>query len=257
MSQFRQVRPDGSGEPLIRTVAEEIPVALEYGGVGYAVLMASPANLEDLAYGFSLSDRLIDHADEIIGIEPHETPVGIILRIALPGNRMDRIVDRVRHRATDASCGLCGIENLEQAMRPLPRVTSQCRADERAIFRALAELPGYQPLNAATGAVHVAAACDATGAIRLAREDVGRHNAFDKLIGAMMRAGMEWDSGFALLSSRCSYELIEKAALSGCPMLVTISAPTRLAIHRAQEAGVRLAVLARPDAVLFVSDRAG
>ena len=119
-----------------------------------------------------------------------------------------------------------------------------------AVFRALAHLGDHQPLNRTTGGVHAAALCDADGAIRLVREDVGRHNAFDKLIGAMMRRCLHWDGGFALLSSRCSYELVEKAVLSGCPMLVTISAPTSLALSRAREAGLDLRVLARSDSVL-------
>jgi FdhD protein len=118
------------------------------------------------------------------------------------------------------------------------------------LFRAYKALPRYQPLNRETGAVHVAAACTADGAIRLAREDVGRHNAFDKLVGAMLREDMAWAGGFALLSSRCSYELVEKAVLSGCPMLATISAPTSLAVERAAAAGLPLRVLLRPDAVL-------
>ena len=129
-------------------------------------------------------------------------------------------------------------------------MSAATRADRAAIFRALAALGDHQPLNAATGAAHAAAWVGADGTIRLVREDVGRHNAFDKLVGAMMRAGAGWDGGFALLSSRCSYELVEKAALADCPLLVTISAPTRLAADRAAEAGLPLVVLARSDALL-------
>ena len=159
----------------------------------------------------------------------------------------------MRHRVSESSCGLCGIENLEQALRELPRTDAGEAPADAAIFAALDALPDHQPLNAATGAVHAAALCGRDGAIRLAREDVGRHNGFDKLIGAMLRGGLGWDGGFALLSSRCSYELVEKAALSGCPTLVTVSAPTGLAIDRAREAGLRLIVLARPDAMLAAS----
>lgn len=139
-------------------------------------------------------------------------------------------------------------------MRELPRLPAQPVAPDRALFRALAALPDHQPLNRVTGAVHAAAFCDAQGGIRLVREDVGRHNAFDKLIGAMLRADLGWDGGFALLSSRCSYELVEKAVLSGCPMLVTISAPTSLALSRAKDAGLILRVLARSDAILAPID---
>jgi FdhD protein len=151
---------------------------------------------------------------------------------------------------------LCGIENLDAALRPIPVVTARAMAPREAIFAALAAMRAHQPLNAATGAVHAAMACDAAGEIRLAREDVGRHNAFDKLIGAMARAGRGWEGGFALLSSRCSYELVEKAAIAGCPMLVTVSAPTSLAIARAAEAGLTLVSLARSDAYLTDAETA-
>jgi FdhD protein len=165
---------------------------------------------------------------------------------------MPEVIERVRHRITESSCGLCGIENLEQAIRPLPRVAQATLASEDAIFIALESLRGHQPLNRSTGAVHAAALAAADGTLRLVREDVGRHTAFDKLIGAMFRGALSWDGGFALLSSRCSYELVEKAALADCPLLVTISAPTSLAIARARDAGVRLVVLARPDSLLAV-----
>ncbi len=135
-------------------------------------------------------------------------------------------------------------------MRPLPKVTGSCASEDAAVFRALDELGAWQRLNARTGAVHAAALVATDGTIRLVREDVGRHNAFDKLIGAMRRGGLAWDGGFALLSSRCSYELVEKAALANCPMLVTISAPTSLALERAAEAGLPLRVLARSDSIL-------
>jgi FdhD protein len=160
------------------------------------------------------------------------------------------VIERVRHRVSESSCGLCGIENLEQALRPLPRLTSAGEVEPAAIFRALEQLRAHQPLNAATGAVHAAALCAADGTIRAAREDVGRHNAFDKLIGAMLRDGLAWDGGFALLSARCSYELVEKAVLAECPLLVTVSMATSLAVERAEEAGLRLIALARSDAML-------
>jgi FdhD protein len=227
-----------------------MPVAIEINGLGYAVMMATPADLEDFAYGFARSERLIESAADIIDVSPHEGVRGLILRLTVTDERLDRVRDRVRHRISESSCGLCGIENLEQALRPLPPVTATGRADPPAIFRALRELEAQQPLNRATGAVHAAALCAADGMIRLVREDVGRHNAFDKLIGAMLRGGLEWDGGFALLSARCSYELVEKAVLADCPMLVTVSMATSIAIERAREAGLPLIVLARPDAIL-------
>ncbi len=254
---FTQLAANGSRIATDRTVAVEAPIAIEINGLGYAVMMATPADLIDFAYGFAFSERLIDRADQLIDAEPHDSGGGIILRITLSADRTDRVVDRVRHRVSESSCGLCGVENLEQALRPLSPVSATCTAPDAAIFTALAVLRDHQPLNRATGAAHAAALCAADGTIRLAREDVGRHNAFDKLIGAMARNGLGWDGGFALLSARCSYELVEKAALANCPMLVTVSASTSLALDRAAAAGLRLVTLARLDAALEASGPEG
>lgn len=214
--------------------------------------MATPRDLVDLAAGFAVSERLIDTATDLVDIDMHEMVTGIIVRVTVADRVSDRIVDRVRHRASESSCGLCGIENLEQAIRPLPRIATRWAGEDSVIFSALAALDEQQPLNWATRAVHAAAACSVEGAPWLVREDVGRHNAFDKLIGAMLWGGLEWNGGFALLTSRCSYELVEKAALSNCPMLATISAPTSLALARAAEANLALRVVVRPDALLAV-----
>lgn len=243
-------------ERIERQVATECPIAIEFNGLGYAVMMASPQDLEDFAIGFALGERLIDRADQVVDIDAHDGDAGVVLRITLATERIALLHTRIRHRISDSSCGLCGIENLEQALRPLPRVEARPQASRAAIFAALEALRAHQPLNALTGAVHAAAWCAPDGAIRMAREDVGRHNAFDKLIGAMLVQGSRWDGGFALLSSRCSYELVEKAALADCPMLVTISAATDLAIRRAAEAGIDLIMLARSDALLSVPRKA-
>ena len=243
-----RVLADGSRQACARDLAVERPVAIEVNGIGHAVMMASPADLVDFAYGFALSERLIGRADELLEVDLHEAEGGTLLRLTL-AHPPEAV--RVRNRTGDASCGLCGIENLEQAMRPLPVAPPAAPIAHGAIFRALATMRAHQPLNAATGAVHAALACNADGAVVRAREDVGRHNAFDKLIGAMLREGRCWDGHFALLSSRCSYELVEKAALAGCATLVTVSAPTSLAISRARDAGVRLASLARTDSFLM------
>jgi FdhD protein len=250
-ARFLRLTPDGGRAEIERPLAVEMPVAVEINGLGYAVMMATPSDLVDFAYGFCRSERLIDARDDLVEVDTHDTDQGVILRITLVPERVERVVERVRHRVSESSCGLCGIENLEQALRPLPALTPAPPVEDAAIFRALAGLRAHQPLNAATGAVHAAAACTADGTIRLAREDVGRHNAFDKLNGAMLREGQGWDGGFALLSARCSYELVEKAVLAGCPMLVTVSAPTSLAVSRAAEAGLRLVALARSDAALL------
>jgi FdhD protein len=249
---FRRIARSGTAASIERPLADETPIAIEYNGLGYAVLMASATDLEDLAFGFSRAERLIEAADQIVEIEAHPAERGVILRITLPSGRIDLVAERVRHRVSESSCGLCGIENLEQALRALPRVDAGEPPPDAAIFAALDGLPAAQPLNLETGAVHAAALCARDGAIRLVREDVGRHNAFDKLNGAMLRGGLGWDGGFALLSSRCSYELVEKAVLAGCPTLVTVSAPTGLAVDRARDAGLRLIALARPDAMLLL-----
>ncbi len=247
---FERITASGLLEPHARPIAEETPVAIECNGIGYAVLMASPGDLIDLAYGFAFTERLIDGAADIQDHDLFETDKGFVLRLALARNCADRLTHRVRHRTTDSACGLCGIENLDQALRPLPQVSARWIGQDSAIFDALRSLDRSQPLNAITRAVHAAAACASDGEIRLVREDVGRHNAFDKLIGAMMRNGIGWQGGFALLTSRCSYELVEKAVLSDCPLLATISAPTGLAMRRAAEAGLILRTLVRADAML-------
>jgi FdhD protein len=247
---FERIGAHGGVDVRPRAIAEEVPVAIECNGLGYAVLMASPDDLLDLGYGFALTERLIDDGGDMLDAEVHALEHGMVLRLTLAQRVANRMSDRVRHRTTDSSCGLCGVESLEQALRPLPRRSARWAGDDEAVFAALGALEGNQPLGAATRAVHAAAACTWAGGIRLVREDVGRHNAFDKLIGAMLRGGLSWDGGFALLTSRCSYELVEKAALSGCPMLATISAPTALALERARAAGLALRVLARPDALL-------
>lgn len=251
--QFVRVSRAGDRQAVAREWAEETPIALEFNGFGYAVLMATPCDLEDLVAGFLVSERLLRRDDGIVEIAVHHADQGIIARANLPPERAQALFDRVRHRTSDSSCGLCGVENIEQAMRPLPRITTSCGANDAAVFRAHAKLNGHQALNARTGAAHAAALVDVSGSIRLIREDIGRHNAFDKLIGAMRRAGLGWDDGFALLSSRCSFELVEKAVLADCPMLVTISAPTALAITKAQEANLPLRVLVRSDAMLSSS----
>jgi FdhD protein len=217
-------------------------------------MMATPVDLEDFAYGFALSERLIDCAGQVERVEVRSEPRGVLLDIWLADECRSRVIERVRHRIGESSCGLCGIENLDQALRPLPKVAAPKTASPGAIFAALAALRDHQPLNAATGAVHGGALVSGEGEILAVREDVGRHNAFDKLIGHCLRETRDPAAGFALLTSRCSYELVEKAALAGFRLLVTVSAPTELAIRRAEECGLTLIALARADAMLVAAD---
>jgi FdhD protein len=255
------VRKLGLAEPgdaeLTRSIAVEAPVSIEVGGIGYAVMMATPGDLEDYALGFALGEGLVAAPDQVERIDVHPVEGGWALRLWVPPERKAIAIERARQRVSESSCGLCGIENIEEVLRPLPPLTARIETDRAAIAAALAALRDQQPLGQATGAVHAAAFCSPTGDIRLVREDVGRHNALDKLIGALARAGIDPATGFILLSARCSYELVEKTVRAGCPMLVTISAPTSLAAQRAAQAGLTLVALARPDSALIVSDAHG
>ena len=243
--RFADARPPC---PRGRDVAVEAPVAIEVNGIGYAVMMATPSHLEDFATGFALAEGLIGGAGEVAEVIVHEAPAGWIARLILRDPRA-RVLDRVRRRVTESGCGLCGLESLEALARPLPPVAAPLALDRAAIFRALGELSRHQALGQRTGAAHGAFLCRPDGAILLAREDVGRHNALDKLVGAALRGDVALGGRFALLTSRCSYELVEKAVVAGLSALVTLSAPTTLALDRAKAAGLPLSVLARDDSV--------
>lgn len=240
-----------------RKVPVEAPVAMEYNGLGYAVMMATPEHLEDFATGFTLSEGLIENAKSIQSINVHEAPGGWVVRITLPHSAMKPVMARARTRVSESSCGLCGMDNIAEVLRPLPPVTARIATTREAIARALAALERHQPLGRETGAMHGAAFCTAEGAIVAVAEDVGRHNALDKLVGIMARTDMDARKGFILLSARCSFELVEKTVRAGCALLVTISAPTSLAVKRAREAGLGLVALARPDSALIFCDPHG
>lgn len=240
-------------ERLIRALAIEAPVSIEVCGIGYAVMMATPVDLHDYALGFALAEGLVDEARQLIKVDAHPIEGGWALRLWLPPERASRALERARRRVSESSCGLCGIENIEEVLRPLPAITARLAIGRAAIAAALEALGDHQPIGRATGAVHAAAFCAPTGEIRCVREDVGRHNALDKLVGALARAAIDPASGFILLSARCSYELVEKTVRAGCPVLVTISAPTSLAAERAAAAGLTLVALARTDSALLVS----
>ncbi|MEO6552175.1 MAG: formate dehydrogenase accessory sulfurtransferase FdhD [Croceibacterium sp.] len=231
----------------------EAPIALEFNGLSYAVMMATPADLEDFARGFALTEGLARAPGDIADIAVAEVEHGWIVRAQLSGLGIDKLTERVRTRVAESSCGLCGIENLEAVARPLPRVAPHAVLDEAAIFAALAGLRARQPLTRATGAAHAAALCNEDGTIMAVREDVGRHNAMDKLVGALAAAGEDPAAGFILSTARCSYEIVEKAVRAGATRLVTVSLPTTLAVERATAAGLSLWCLARDDSVLRVS----
>lgn len=255
---FRVLNDDGVATKNIeRPIIVEAPVAIEYNGIGYAVMMATPIDLDDYATGFSLSEGLISKAEQITAVTIHQAELGWILRIQIPPENAEKVVARAHQRVSESSCGLCGMDNLEEVMRPLPPVTAQIDVADAAIFSALSTVRDHQTLNHITGSAHAAAFCGPDGAILLTREDVGRHNALDKLIGALAIANIDASSGFILLTARCSLELVQKAILANCPMLVTISAATDLAINIAAKYGLRLVSLARPDAALDATRQSG
>ena len=254
MSKAVSVTPDGIRLAVSRQWAPEAPVALEYNGISYAVMMATPRDLEDFASGFAITEGLAASAAEVTGIAVAEVELGWILRASLDGPGAAAIVERARTRVSESGCGLCGIENLEALAKPLPKVVAHEPLAQGAIFAALAALSGRQTLNDACGAAHGAAWADGDGAIHCLREDVGRHNALDKLVGAMGRAGRPLTGGFVLSTARCSYEIVEKAVRAGATSLVTVSLPTTMAVERARAAGLGLWCLARQDAVLLVND---
>ena len=256
MAGAEEVFRGGTRVPVSRQWVREVPVALEFNGVAYAVMMATPADLEDFATGFALAERLAARGADIRDIAVVEVEQGWIVRTTVAGLGADRLGARVRSRVAESSCGLCGIENLAALAAPLPRVAAHRRIAEGAIFAALAALPNRQALGRATGAAHAAAWADEAGVLGCVREDVGRHNAVDKLVGAMVRSDRALGGGFILSTARCSYEIVEKAVRGGATTLVSISLPTSLAVERARAAGLSLWALARADSVLLVNDAA-
>jgi FdhD protein len=256
--EYRTVRvtPERA-EAASRVLANEVPVALEFDGEAYAVMMLTPADLEDFAVGFALSERIIARASEIARIDVREGTRGIGVDVRLEKEHTARLAERRRSLPGQSGCGLCGLTSIEEALPQLAPITGAPRIESAALFRALKELPGRQVLNKETGAVHAASFCTAEGEIVAVREDVGRHNAFDKVIGHLARNGLDPAAGFALLTSRCSYELVQKAVLARIPILATISAPTELAVSIARKADLTLVALARGDSVLLFNNPFG
>lgn len=241
---------DGSApKPDTRALAAEAPVNLVYGSVPHAVMMATPADLEDFAYGFSLTEGIVDSVDEIRATRVEMAEDGLRLHVDLAPGRLREHLARKRAISGRTGCGVCGIEDLAQLPRAGGRAASEVRIALPAIARALSELDRAQVLGAETRAVHAAAWARRDGSLAAVREDVGRHNALDKLIGALMRAGTPADEGFLVITSRCSFEMVEKAARLGAAVIVAISAPTSLALERARSYGLTLCAIARADTV--------
>jgi len=230
-----------------RIIPEETAIAFTYEGGSYAVMMATPQDLEDFAVGFSITEGLAASAADIRQLDIVEHSAGIELRMWLTEPHAAALNERRRHLAGPTGCGLCGIESLDEAVRTPPRVRQGDSFTPAEIMRALEALAPRQELNRQTRAVHAAAFWQPGAGLIAAREDVGRHNALDKLIGALMRGGVAGDSGMVLLTSRVSVEMVQKTAALGAPLLVAVSAPTALALRTAETAGITLVAVARSD----------
>ncbi len=227
------------------TVAVETPVALSYNGVSHAVMMASPADLEEFALGFSLSEGIIRTPEDLYDSEVIARDQGIEVACEISGERMSKLRQRRRNLIGRTGCGICGAETLEQAVPKLDRLENSTTITSQALWQALAELEPQQPTQELTGSTHAAAWADQNGKLQRLREDVGRHNALDKLIGALYRGNMARGEGFAVVTSRASYEMVQKTVTAGIPILVAVSAPTSLAINLARDAGLALVGFAR------------
>ncbi|MGX7741641.1 formate dehydrogenase accessory sulfurtransferase FdhD [Rhodopseudomonas parapalustris] len=230
-----------------RAIPEETPVAISYNGSTQAVMMATPADLEDFAIGFSLSEGVIERPAQIDSLEIVPQDDGIELRMWLGGDVADRLQQRRRHIAGPTGCGLCGVESIAEAVRPVAVVGNGRSFSPRQIIAAIEAMPPQQPLNVETRAVHAAAYFTPERGIVELREDVGRHNALDKLAGALARQGIDASAGIVLLTSRVSVEMVQKTAAIGAAVLVAVSAPTALAVRMAEAAGITLAAIARSD----------
>ena len=237
---------NGSASTGERILAEEVPVAFSYDGAAHAVLMATPDDLEDFALGFTYTEGIITAAAELAELDIVSVADGIVLRMWLTGDRSDAFAARRRRFVGPAGCGMCGLESLAEANRTIPLASHDLQVTRRDIEEAVAALPASQQLNMQTRAVHAAAFWRPDQSLVL-REDVGRHNALDKLAGALLREGLPAADGVIVLSSRISIELVQKAGMMGAAIIVGVSAPTALAVRTAEATGLTLVGIARDD----------
>lgn len=235
---------DAGVEPDAAPVAAEVPVALVYNGRPHVVMMCTPSDLEDFATGFTLTEGIADAAS-VRRIDVVRYSKGIELQIEIPPGAAESLAARGRAMTGRTGCGLCGVEVIEEALRDVRPVSSGAKFERDALWQAGETLRAHQPLNNETNAIHASAWCAPDGEPRVVREDVGRHNAVDKVIGALARAGTDPRAGFLVVTSRASYELVQKAAAAGIPLLAAVSRPTALAVQLAHDAGITLVGLLR------------
>ena len=235
---------DSATEEQNAALAAEVPVALVYNGRPHVVMMCTPADLEDFGVGFTVTE-LIATASEIRRVEVVKYGRGIELQIEVPAEAAEKLGDRGRAIVGRTGCGLCGVEVIEDALREPRLVRSALVASREALWRASESLDQHQPMNRDTNAIHGAAWASADGTLRVVREDVGRHNALDKVLGALARSGTDASDGFLVVTSRASYELVQKAAVANVPLLAAVSRPTALAVELADQAGLTLVGLLR------------
>jgi FdhD protein/phenylacetyl-CoA:acceptor oxidoreductase accessory protein len=236
---------DGARAPARSAVATEVPVAVVYNGRPHVVMMCTPQDLEDFATGFTVTEG-IAAARDVRRLDVVRYSRGIEVQVEIPGQDAERLASRARTLTGRTGCGLCGVEVIEEALRETPPVRAATTFHPGSLWKAGDALRLHQPLNNATNAIHAAAWCTADGEPRVVREDVGRHNAVDKVIGALARAGdIVAGNGFLLVTSRASYELVQKSAVAGIPLLAAVSRPTALAVQLAQDAGITLVGLLR------------
>ncbi|HEY8162672.1 MAG TPA: formate dehydrogenase accessory sulfurtransferase FdhD [Methylocystis sp.] len=228
-----------------RVIPEETPIAFTYGGSTHAVMMATPSDLEDFAVGFAITEGLVDSPEDAGHVEVVPSEAGIELRTWLAGGRQEAYAARKRSMAGPTGCGLCGIESLEAATRELPALCNALAVPVESLIEAMDRLPGAQKLNQETRAVHAAAFWNPASKALIVREDVGRHNALDKLAGALARQGLAASQGVVLMTSRVSVELVQKAARIGAPIIAAVSAPTALAVRSAEKCGMTLVAVMR------------
>ena len=243
----RMVWRDGRLSAGTRQIAEETAIALTYNGGTHVVMMGTPQHLRDFAVGFSLTEGIVQSADEIESIDVVELDEGIELRMWLTSEKAARISERRRHIAGPTGCGICGLESIAEAVRPAAIVPRGRIFTPAEIMAAIAALPPLQAINIETRSVHAAAFWTPAHGIVVLREDVGRHNALDKLVGNLAQQGIRAADGIVLLTSRVSVEMVQKAAAMGAPLMVGVSAPTALAVRMAAAAGITLCAIARAD----------